>query len=110
MRWERKNKTLIQRGSDAGQQPDAETAKKTVVAMQQFKIPLTPENYHVWFKYVEGNNAKLNEAVNGIKQSDKIFSSGFNEQLYEEFIENGDHFRSLRQAQNHKGKRLYYTF
>ncbi len=101
MRWERKKKkTLIRRGSDAGQRSITETAKKTFVAMQECKIPVTPENYHVWFKYVEGNDEKLNAAINSIKQSDKIFSSGLNERLYEEFVGNGDHLPSLRQAQH----------
>jgi len=100
MRWERETKTLIRRGSDAGQQPTTETAKKTLVAMRKYRVPLSPKNYHVWFTYVEGNDKKLNGAINSILRSDKMFSSGVSERLYEEFIRNGDHFPSLRQAQH----------
>jgi len=100
MRWERKSKKLIQRGSEAEQQPITETAKKTLVAMQECEIPLTPKNYHVWFKYVEGKDEKLNGVINSVRQSDTMFSSGLNEELYEEFVANGDHFHSLRQAQH----------
>jgi len=101
IRWKVKREKLVTRGSDAPQRPITETAKKTFVAMRKYDVPLSPKNYHVWFRYVEGVDKKLNGAINSIMRSDKMFSSGVNEQLYEEFIGNGKHLSSLQQAQHH---------
>jgi diguanylate cyclase len=108
MRWERESKQIIQCGSDPEQRLIAEIANKALAAMQTCKVPVTPDNYHVWYKYIEGNDEQLNGAINSIKQSDKVFSSGLNKQLHEDFVENGDQFRSLQQAQ-HQAQSLLKT-
>ena len=34
----------------------AEVAKKVLLNMGQREIPLTPENYQIWFEYCAGSN------------------------------------------------------
>ena len=36
-----------------------EIAKTVLLRMSEHAIPLTPENYHVWFEYCIASNAEL---------------------------------------------------
>jgi diguanylate cyclase len=99
IRWRVKRDKGFTGDSDTEHRAITGTAEKTLAAMRKHKVPMSPENYHVWYRYVEGDHKKLNVAIDGILQTDKMFSSGVSEQLYEEFIKSGEHLSSLQQTQ-----------
>jgi hypothetical protein len=50
-------------------------AKRVIPHMAQWKAPLTPENYHLWFEYSIGSNERLTCEINEIIVSKKPFTS-----------------------------------
>jgi PleD family two-component response regulator len=57
-------------------------AKRVIPHMAQWKVPLTPENYHLWFEYSIGSNEGLTCEINEIIVSKKPFTSEVNKALY----------------------------
>ncbi len=53
--------------------------------MTKLHIPVTPENYIVWYKYVSGSDASLSEAIDALVKDGAPFSSEKNEELYRAF-------------------------
>ena len=64
----------------------AEIAKKIIVNTAERSIPLTPENYHVWFEYFLRSNKELSAAIDALIASKKHFSQEINESLYTEYL------------------------
>ena len=64
----------------------AEIAKKIILTTTERSIPLTPENYHVWFEYYLGSNKGLKDAIDAFISSEKYFSQKINENLYKEYL------------------------
>ena len=69
----------------------ADIAKKVIVNSTERAIPLTPENYYVWFEYFLGFNKDLEDAINAIINSKGYFSEETNRSLYNEFINQSNH-------------------
>jgi diguanylate cyclase len=69
----------------------ADIAKKVIVNSTERAIPLTPENYYVWFEYFLGFNKDLEDAINVIINSKGYFSEETNRSLYNEFINQSNH-------------------
>jgi diguanylate cyclase len=69
----------------------ADIAKKVIVNSTERAIPLTPENYYVWFEYFLGFNKDLEDAINVIINSKGYFSEETNRSLYNEFINQINH-------------------
>ena len=63
-----------------------EIAKKVILNTTDRSIPLTPENYHVWFEYFLGSNQKLNTSIDELITSGNSFSQEINERLYNEYL------------------------
>ena len=63
-----------------------EQAKKTLLAMGQYKVPLSPENYYVWFVHIAGKNEELSRAIKKIIQSGGRFTSDLNQLLYHKYL------------------------
>lgn len=61
--------------------------KDTVPLMRSNGIPLTPENYALWYTYSNGNIHSLNQAVERNLANGTEFTKQFNQSLYEKFIE-----------------------
>ena len=61
--------------------------KDTVPLMRSNGIPLTPENYSLWYAYCSGDIQALNDAIEQNLRKGIEFTKQFNQQLYEEFIE-----------------------
>ncbi|MBI3793746.1 MAG: GGDEF domain-containing protein [Nitrospinae bacterium] len=49
-------------------------------------IPLTPENYRVWFEYFSGRKEEIKKRLDELLESDTAFSDELNEKLYEQFF------------------------
>lgn len=58
--------------------------------MTRYKIPVTPENYAVWFRYVSGSNAALTEAIDKILSEENLFTAEINSDLYWKFCAEKD--------------------
>ena len=59
--------------------------KETLPKMMEYHIPIFPENYAIWFEYTQGNNAKLNTAIENQIRTGKPFTLSKNKMLVEEF-------------------------
>jgi diguanylate cyclase len=61
-------------------------AKRILPDMAERKVPVTPENYHVWFEYSRGANAELVAEIDQLKASGAIFDRETNERLYNKYL------------------------
>ena len=50
--------------------------------MSQYNIPVTPQNYTVWYRYVSGADAELAGVIDELLKSETPFSDETNEALY----------------------------
>jgi diguanylate cyclase len=74
--------------NDAPKTP-TEIAKKIIVKTAQMAIPLTPQNFHVWYEYFLGHNNELTAAMDALIASGKTFCAKTNEKLYREHLGQG---------------------
>ena len=72
--------------SDNSPKTAAEIAKKIILTTAERSIPLTPENYHVWFEYFLGSNKELASAIDALISSKEYFSQEINESLYTDYL------------------------
>ncbi len=63
-----------------------EIFRLAVPLMMKQGIPPAPINYAVWFRYVSGETAALNERVDQLIEEKTPFTDALNEQLFEEFF------------------------
>jgi len=64
-----------------------EIAKNVILNAAERSIPLTPENFHVWFEYFLGSNKELKTAIDELIASGQGFSHEINERLYTDYLE-----------------------
>lgn len=64
----------------------AEIAKRALVKMAQLDVPVTPENYHVWFDYFTGANEELATHIDALIESGEPFERAMNEHLYAKYV------------------------
>ena len=64
-------------------QTTAEVAKKVLLNMGQKGIPLTPENYQIWFEYCAGSNESIITDINKIITQGKSFTAETNKNIYD---------------------------
>ena len=64
-----------------------EIAKNVILNAAERSIPLTPENFHVWFEYFLGSNKELKAAIDELIASGRSFSHEVNERLYADYLE-----------------------
>lgn len=75
--------------SKVGNKKLAKTAnllREAIPKMSQLNIPLTPENYHVWYEYTMGGSSKLNKAIDKHLKDGSEFTSSINHELYNTHI------------------------
>ena len=60
--------------------------KITVPRMNKLSIPLTPENYAVWYEYSQGSNLALNAEIDNYLNDGVAFSEEVNTSLYKDHI------------------------
>lgn len=63
-------------------------AKRILPEMARWKVPVTPENYHVWFVDSLGTNAELTAALGQIKDSEATFTRETNQYIYNKYFGN----------------------
>lgn len=64
----------------------AQILRLAVPQMSALDIPVTPENYTVWYEYFVGNNLELNRAIDGFLANSVSFTKDVNTSLYKNFI------------------------
>jgi len=60
--------------------------KLTIPRMKTLEIPITPENYFVWYEYATGTNLKLKKAIDGYLEKGITFTDELNNELYESYF------------------------
>ncbi len=58
--------------------------------MSKQRIPITPKNYAVWYKYVSGADEELRTTIDAMLQREEDFSAEENEALYRRFCSEED--------------------
>jgi hypothetical protein len=53
--------------------------------MAKYKIPITPQNYAVWYRYVSGENGELQKTIDGMLRDGQNFTEEINDKLYQRF-------------------------
>ena len=60
--------------------------KLALPQMNRHKIPVTPQNYSVWYEYSSGRNPTLIAEIDTLINSQKSFTPSLNDHLYEQYI------------------------
>lgn len=60
-------------------------ARAALGMMERHRIPPYPENFSIWYAYVNGRNPELTAAIEEILRAGKRFSPEINDTLYERF-------------------------
>lgn len=81
------------------ERPTAESAKVVIKEMGRWEIPLSPENYHVWFEYIAGRNLDLTAEVDEIIKTGEAFTPERCRALYDQYIGREREYELLRFAQ-----------
>ena len=63
-----------------------EVARKVLLSLSRQEIPVTPENYQVWFEYTIGSTPALNEEIDGFLEKGTEFDEKRNRQIYEKYF------------------------
>ncbi len=61
-------------------------ARKVIVKMSQNMIPITPENYLVWFEYFIEGNKDLKADIDKILSLGKEFTPSINKKIYDKYF------------------------
>jgi len=64
--------------------------KLTIPRMKDLEIPITPENYFIWYEYERGNNSDLSKAIDEHLKSGAAFTEALNNELFEQFFSERD--------------------
>ncbi|MES9857528.1 MAG: GGDEF domain-containing protein [Sedimenticola sp.] len=71
-----------------GSEPDthAETLRMTLPLMSKYGIPVTPENYAVWFNYASGSKPALTERIDELRNIEGAFTNKINGALFNDYV------------------------
>ena len=61
-------------------------ARKTLAILREWNAPLTPENYHLFFEYVKGQNQELSTDMDLEANSGGAFNTATTARLYDKHI------------------------
>ena len=59
--------------------------------MSKYKVPVTPENYAVWYKYVSGGNLALTQVIDELVEDEQSISEEVTSSLYKRFFDPVDY-------------------
>lgn len=65
----------------------ANLLREAIPRMSQLNIPLTPENYHVWYEYTMGENPELSRTIDTLLRDGDKFTARINHELYTTYIQ-----------------------
>ena len=64
----------------------ANLLREAIPIMSKLNIPLTPENYHVWYEYTVGDNLELNKTIDELLENGTKFTSKINHELHKTYV------------------------
>ena len=64
----------------------ANLLREAIPIMSKLNIPLTPENYHVWYEYTVGDNLELNKTIDELLENGTKFTSKINHELHKSYV------------------------
>lgn len=67
-------------------QQASENLRRTLPLVNQYKTPVNPVNYAVWYEYVSGDNAALTQAIDSRLQNNEPITAELTQQLYEKYV------------------------
>ncbi|GIU15711.1 MULTISPECIES: GGDEF domain-containing protein [unclassified Shewanella] len=65
----------------------AKILRHAVPKMSELNIPVTPENYAVWYEYYKGINLDLKRAIDGLLANNLAFTPTISEDLHKNYIQ-----------------------
>ncbi|KPZ70681.1 Response regulator PleD [Shewanella sp. P1-14-1] len=65
----------------------AQILRMAVPQMSALNIPVTPENYAIWYQYYAETNLSLKRAIDGLLANEVEFTASVNQGLYNNFIQ-----------------------
>lgn len=80
-------------------------AEKALCAMAEQRIPPTPQNFQVWFKYALGISADLTRTINILIGNRRKFDAATNEELFRTYV--GPQVVSTETAINNASQQLH---
>lgn len=75
-----------------------ETAAAAVAQLNHLRIPATPENYALWYKYFSKGNAELTSTMDGYLAKPDSVTPELCDQLYKQLVSGEDEREVLEQA------------
>ncbi len=75
-------------------------AQKVFAFMVKREIPITPENYKVWFEYYIGDNEELEKDVKAKKNSGTLLNTELTRDLYDKYFRDADRGRIISLIEN----------
>ena len=72
--------------SSAQLEKTANLLREAIPIMSKLNIPLTPENYHVWYEYTVGDNLELNKTIDELLENGTKFTSKINHELHKTYV------------------------
>lgn len=78
----------------------SDCARRVLKDMGEWRIAPSPENYHVWFVHLSGQNTNLSQAIAQKVETEESFSDQVMSELYADFVANEKEAMMLRHAQN----------
>ncbi len=72
--------------SNTENQHSATLLRMVLPRMGKHQVPTTPHNYAVWYRYLEGSDAKLTKHMDALIEAGASFTGKLNEELYNTFV------------------------
>jgi diguanylate cyclase len=69
----------------------SERLRLALPLMAKYKVPVTPENYWVWYQYISGENLPLKETIDRLQAQNKPVDEVTSQALFRRYIEAADH-------------------
>jgi len=61
-------------------------ARKVIPTMARFNVPMSPENYRVWYEYMIGSNESLSKEMKAYQENGTSFSEKLNKELFNKYF------------------------
>ena len=74
-----------------------EIARRALLTLSRQQIPVTPENYRVWFEYTSGSHAELNQELDRYLAEGTRFDDLRSRQIYDKYFGEGQARRAIEE-------------
>lgn len=87
----------------ASAERSAEILRMTLPVMSKHNVPVTPQNYAVWYGYTKGENGALREEIDKLIAQKAAFTDDVNTRLFSNFVSECDivQFTKIRGEMSH---------